>query len=249
VIHGTVPTARLTCSSDTIISQNSITNHYGQWNDGLHHDGIQGWTEWNQVSTNNVVIDRNLVMASTGVYPTIPAVPTGVGDDYLQGITIFDGVWSNVTVTNNVVVAGGVYHGMSLYGMTNLTVANNTVVSQGGNNQTWIGIFNSSTGAPPVNVVVRNNIGNSFATNAESGVVFDSNISFVSIGLDCDNGIPVVDPLTVFVTYSPATATFDFRLCSGSPAIGAGDPVGAPLYDFTGKLRNPNSIDVGAFAY
>ena len=236
-------------SSDTIISQNSITNHYGQWNDGYHHDGIQGWNEWDHVSVTNVVIDRNLVMASTGVYPTIPVVPTGVGDDDLQGICIFDGDWSNVTVTNNVVAAGGVYHGMSLYGMTNATVENNTVVSQGGNNQTWIGIFNSASGASPVNVVVRNNIGNSFGTDATSGVVFDHNISFVSIGLDCDVGIPVVDPLTVFVKYSPATASFDFRLCSGSPAIAAGSSVGAPVYDFTGKLRNPGSIDVGAYAY
>ncbi len=157
-------------SSDTIISQNSITNHYGQWHDGRHHDGMQGWTEVNQDSTTNVVIDRNLVMASTGVYPTIPVIPTGVGDDYLQGISIFDGVWNNVTVTNNIVVAGGVYHGISLYGMNNATVANNTVVNQ--NNQTWIGIFNSGTGKPPVNVVVRNNIGSCFASNATSGVIF-----------------------------------------------------------------------------
>jgi parallel beta-helix repeat protein len=236
-------------SSNSIISQNIVSNHYGKWNDGLHHDGMQGWTEWNQTSTTNVVIDRNMVMASTGVYPTIPLVPTGIGDDYLQGISIFDGVWSNLTVTNNVVGAAGVYHGMSLYGMSNTTIENNTVISQGGNNQTWIGVFNSSTGVAPVKVVVRNNIGNSFVTNAKTGVVFDHNLSFVSDGLPVDANIPVVDPLKVFVKYSPATASFDFHLRSGSPAIGTGSSSGAPKYDFTGKARNSSKIDIGAYAY
>ena len=236
-------------SSNSVISQNIVTNHYGRWNDGLHHDGMQGWTEWNQTSTTNVVIDRNMIIASTGKYSTIPVVPTGVGDDYLQGLTIFDGVWSNVTITNNVVAAAGVYHGMSFYGMTNATIENNTLISQGGNNQTWIGVFNSATGAPPVNVVVRNNIGNSFGTNATTGVVFDHNLSFVSIGLPVDANIPIVDPLKVFVKYSPSTASFDFSLRSGSPAIGTGSSAGAPTVDFTGKTRNTRKIDIGAYAY
>ena len=235
-------------ASNSIISQNTITNHYGLWNNGSHHDGMQGWTYWDASSTSNVVIDRNLVIASTGDYAAIPIVPTDGADDYLQGISIFDGVWNNVTVTNNVVVARQAYHGLSLYGMTNATVENNTVIGQftGGFNQTWLGVFVSQTGAPPVNVVVRNNIANAFAL--VSGVSFDHNLAFVDLGQNL--GIPVVDPQSVFVNYSgSAAAPYNFHLCSGSPAIGTGTSVGAPTVDFSGKTRNSSSIDIGAYAY
>ena len=235
-------------SSNTIISKNLIQNHYGQWNNGDHHDGIQGWTEYGQASATNVVIDRNYVVSSTGIYSTIPTVPTGVGDDILQGISIFDGVWSNVAVTNNVVLATG-YHGLSLYGMTNATVENNTVIQQGGDQfGIWLGIFPSANGVQPVNVVVRNNIANSFNLNT-TGVVYDHNLAFAMAGTACDPYIPIVNPSDVFVTYSMATATFNFNLCPGSPAIGAGSAVGTPTVDFTGKTRNPSSIDIGAYAY
>ncbi len=235
-------------ASNCIISQNVITNHYGLWNDGYHHDGMQGWTYWDSASTSNVVIDRNLVIASTGAYAAIPIVPTGGADDYLQGISIFDGVWNNVTVTNNVVVARQAYHGLSLYGMTNATIENNTVIGQFANgfNQVWLGVFVSQTGAPPVNVAVRNNIANAFAL--ASGVSYDHNLAFVDIGLNL--GVPIVDPQTVFVNYSGSTGIpYDFHLCSGSPAIGTGTSAGAPTVDFSGKVRSPSSIDIGAYAY
>ena len=136
-----------------------------------------------------------------------------------------------------------------LIGVTNATVENNTVISQGGTNKLWLGIAASKQGALPVNVVVRNNIANAFNLDTSGGVIYDHNLSFVNIGLICDRNIPVVDPLNVFVKYSPATASFDFHLLPGSPAIGAGSPIGAPTLDYAGKVRNPLSIDIGAFAY
>ncbi len=239
-------------SSNSIIQSNTVTNHYGLWNNGGHHDGMQGWTIGGVV-TSNVIIDSNVIVASTGVYPTIPVQPTGGADDYLQGLSIFDGTWTNLTLTNNVVAARGAYHGLSMYGISDSIIANNTVVNQPGveSGIVWLGVFNNRvSGAAPVNVVVRNNIANSFVL-APTGVVDDHNIALTS-----SNGwsgvaseTVVSNPRKVFVNYPASNGAYDFRLVKGSPAIGAGSAADAPKYDVVGKLRNANKIDIGAFSY
>ncbi len=238
-------------ASNSIIQYNVVTNHYGLWNCGGHHDGMQGWTVGGLL-TSNVVIDGNIVIASTGAYSTIPVLPTGGSDDYLQGLSIFDGEWTNLTVTNNVVAAREAYHGLSMYGISNSVIANNTVVNQPGveSGVVWLGVFNNSSGAPPVNVVVRNNIANSYVL-ALTGVTDDHNISLTSpIGWKNVASENVVsDPTKIFVNYPATNGAYNFRLVSGSPAIGSGSSLSAPLYDQAGKLRNPLSIDLGAYAY
>ena len=48
-------------------------------------------------------------------------------ENYMQGISIFDGKWDGLTVVNNVVVTN-TWHGIALYGVNNALVVNNTVV-------------------------------------------------------------------------------------------------------------------------
>ena len=90
---------------DYAASNISITHNYIHDNfdigDGNHEDGMQG-----QIGPvlgasptthfSNILIDSNLVIRQTD--PKL-AFPT-----YLQGIDAFDEDWTNLTVTNNVVV-------------------------------------------------------------------------------------------------------------------------------------------------
>jgi len=230
-------------ASNTVISRNRITNHYGGWNNGFHHDGMQGWTAYDEEGTTNVVLDGNTIIASTGAYKEIPAVPTGVGDDYMQGLNIFDGKWSNLTVTNNVVAAAA-NHGMSFYNQTNAKILNNTVVQQSPAFETWLGVFGDST-----NVIVRNNIAYKFAL-PQTGVVFDSNLSLTATWQPWQSSIPVYkNPAGVFAKWSPKTAEFDFRLAPKSFAIGRGSKLDFAPRDIVYVNRNPEKVDMGAYAF
>ena len=233
-------------ASHTIISHNIVSNHYGLWNDGYHHDGMQGWTASGETFTTNVTIDSNMVLATTGAYSTIPVAPTGVGDDYMQGISIFNGVWDHVTVTNNVVFAAA-YHGMAFYGIKDSVIANNTVIGKSPTYTSWLGIFKNAT--IPTNVIVRNNIAEKFSL-LETGVAFDHNLTFVRSGPVWQrDAIPVIDPVATFVMYDPSLSLYDFRLKPGSAPIGAGSSLNAPEFDILSVPRDPLQIDIGAYAY
>ena len=230
-------------ASNSVISRNRVTNHYGRWNDGFHHDGMQGWTNYDEESTDNVVLDGNIVIASTGIYPQIPAVPTGEGDDYLQGLNIFDGKWNNLTVTNNVVAAAS-GHGISLYNINNAKVLNNTVVQQAPKFQTRLGLYEDCK-----NVIVRNNIAHKFAL-PETGVVFDCNLSFTESFQPWQSKISVYkNPAGVFAKWSPKTAEFDFRLLPTSFAVGRGSKITFAPKDIVYIKRNPEKVDMGAYAF
>lgn len=227
-------------SSDTVIRSNSITNHYGGLINGVHNDAMQGWTV-NGETNQNIVIDRNMVVSSNGKYATIPPIATGVDDDYLQGISIFDGKWKNVTVTNNVVVAAS-YHIISMYGVSDLKIQNNTGVTT--NKDGWIGVFNSKDGTVPTNVVLRNNICTVLNMSVVDAVS-DHNILFRSRQFAGPE--TVIDPAKLFKVYSPKDGKYDFHLCVGSPAIGAGgDPVLTQDKDGIGRS---SSNDCGAYIY
>ncbi|WP_373651892.1 hypothetical protein [Schlesneria sp. DSM 10557] len=229
-------------ASNSIISRNRITNHYGLWNNGYHHDGMQGYTAWDERNTKNVVVDGNTVLASTGAYPLIPPVSTGQGDDYMQGIVIFQGDWDNLTVTNNVVGAAG-FHGLSLFNLKNSSVLNNTIISQAKNHDSWLGIFGEYK-----NVVVRNNIATTYSL-PEKGVLFDSNLAFTKSWQPWQRSIPYTSPEKVFTKWSPSTAQFDFRLAKNSYAIGRGSTRNFAPRDIVYVNRKPQVVDMGAYVH
>ena len=238
-------------STNTMITCNTITNHYGQLADGNHNDGIQGWIDGPSNDLHNILIDRNVVIASTNKYPTIiPPIPTGEGQDHLQGISIFDCPVKNLTATNNV-ISPAAYHGLTFYGLSDSVVANNTLYNQSPLYHTWIGVFsNGYNDAPSSNVYVRNNIA-PMINLSNVGIVDDHNIAYLADNNwsgDSSDFI-VADPATLFVKFVPATASFDFNLKTGSPAIGAGNPQYAPTVDVLGRTRNPSRFDIGAYAY
>lgn len=244
------------CGSNITISKNKVINHYPDWGNALHHDGMQGWTDGNYKTGANIIINANTVMACDGTYPTIPIPNTGDTNN-LQGISIFNGDWDNVVVTNNVVGAAA-FHGIAMYGINNLTIQNNTVVKQG-INETWIAVFPpqgvvaSATGPIPTNNIVRNNLASSYGglvgpAHLNKGVVFEGNISFKNrIDLKGSTNRAGIDPVSIFNMYFPTIATYDLSLKLGSPAINSGTTATLPKLDIINKKRvNP---DIGAYSY
>ena len=103
-------------ASDVVIRGNLIRSGRHTPAEPLHADGIQGWTS--KGSTNrNVVVDSNRIINLN------PAE-----DNYLQGISIFDGKWDGLTVTNNLVITND-WNGITLFGVANALVVNNSMIA------------------------------------------------------------------------------------------------------------------------
>jgi hypothetical protein len=237
--------------------------------DGNHEDAMQGQNgpllpgvAFNAFS--NILIDSNLVVRETD--PNNP-FPT-----YLQGIDAFDEDWTNVTVTNNVVITSACY-GITFQSIHNSLIANNTVLEDG--------LFptpgcvaaitvGGATHEGPVstNTAVRNNLTSRLSVDTRNtGVVPDHNVvlccgpgpfiawyvngvvQFLSKPGVYMNGniIETEGAKGEFLNFNPATLTYTVLLKSGAPAVGAG-VAGAPTIDMVGYTRKA-PYAVGAYAY
>ena len=228
---------------------------------GAHMDGMQGYPG----VSSNVVIDSNRVIRQTD--PNLP-FPT-----YLQGIDAFDGDWTNLTVTNNVVVTTACW-GIFFSSVHNGKIINNTVVADGlvpapGNCRPLVVIGDKTHEGPSSSdSIIRNNIANGLSIyNLVPNMTMDHNIC-LGINGKCQivtfvNGKPnwgvykpgeyadhnIIDRRGaegMFVAFDPAKFVYDLRLRPGARAIGAGNPAEAPPVDFKGAAR-AGRVDVGAY--
>ena len=108
------------------LTHNSIHDNFSV-NDGNHPDAMQGIIGANSPpgtynAFSNILIDSNRIIRQEDT--TIP-FPLG-----MQGIDAFDEDWTNMTVTNNVVVTSACW-GMALASIHNSLIANNTVLDDG----------------------------------------------------------------------------------------------------------------------
>ena len=108
------------------LTKNNIHDNFSV-NDGNHPDAMQGIIGANSPPTSynafsNILIDSNRIIRNTDT--TIP-YPLG-----MQGIDAFDEDWTNMTVTNNVIVTSACW-GMDLASIHDSLVANNTVLDDG----------------------------------------------------------------------------------------------------------------------
>ena len=222
-------------ADNTTIVGNVVANHYGKTGSANHNDAMQGW-KLDGKPANNLVIDSNVVIESTAKYTEIPPIPTGNGSDYTQGISIFDGIWNNITATNNVII-GSAYHGLSFYGAQGGLIANNVVISAqaDGKRPFWIKIANRKDGVLTKNVVVRNNIAN--------GVLIDSPKTTIS-----DHNLVTTKPADYFVAFDRSKGAYDFHLKPNAATVGAGLATLAPTTDITGAKRI-TAMDAGAYDY
>jgi parallel beta-helix repeat protein len=222
--------------SDVIVSENLIENGHDICNTMcIHQDGIQGWAYNNlrDITNSNVTIERNTVLASATVNPAFPP-------DTVQGITLFDGNWSQVHIVNNTVVVNS-WHGISLYGARSSEILNNTVLGTDPKRTTWISVQSKKgvvDDSGVSDVLVRNNLTPRLTIGRKGQGM---------AGVQVDHNVLIGDPQRIFRRVDPAAAVFDFHLRANSPAIGAGSPNAAPSNDIDGTPR-VGRIDAGAFA-
>lgn len=249
-------------ASNVLISKNYIHDDLNLGN-GAHMDGMQGYPG----GSSNVVIDSNRIIRQTD--PKLPF------PNYLQGIDAFDGDWTNLTVTNNVVVTSscwGILYG-SVHGgkIINNTVADDGLMPMPGNCKPLVAVISKThQGSPSNDVLLRNNVANGFNfDNLQPNMTMDHNICLgingrcqivtykngkldwgtINPGIYGDRNI--IDrrgAAGMFVGFDPAKFFYDLRLKPGAVAIGAGNSADAPRVDITGMPRR-SPIDAGAYQY
>jgi hypothetical protein len=257
-------------ASNILLSHNYLHDDLNIGN-GAHMDGFQGYpgrpvAPATFVTFKNVTIDSNLIIRQTD--PNLP-FPT-----YLQGIDAFDGDWTNVTVTNNVIVTSACW-GIALGSLHNSLVASNTVLEDGlvstpGCSAALDVGGKTHEGPDSTNVRVTNNLAEHFDFPSDMPVSsWDHNVALnwyqpfvyyenggvvyaVTPGTDANGNVAPAKPgfpyASQFVTWSPSTLSFNLMLLPGSVAIGAGTNVGVPTIDILGVARAA-PYAVGAYSY
>ena len=146
------------------ITHNTIHDNF-EVGDGNHPDAMQGQNgplrrgiPYNAFS--NILIDSNVVIRQTDpklVFPT-----------FLQGIDAFDEDWTNVTVSNNVVVTSACW-GIAYGSLHRSKIINNTVLADElmpmpGNCRPPVAVRDKTHQGPSSNdVIIRNNIANTLS--------------------------------------------------------------------------------------
>jgi len=238
-------------ATDSIVSRNTIMNFRG---DGIRGLGDRMVYEYNLIKNSYNVDDnhddgfQSWSLGSGGVGTGVVRDVTLRGNTFInyedqnqnlrstmQGIGLFDGTFVNWTIENNLVVTDH-WHGITMLGVRDSLVVNNTVLDTNteGPGPPWIQIAEHKNGTPPSGVIVRNNLSTSYSLSS-TGVIADHNIE-----IDMNNlGEHFVD-----------AASGNFHLKQSSTAVDAGTSDSAPSIDIEGKPR-PQGLahDVGAFEY
>jgi Right handed beta helix region len=253
-------------ASNIAITHNDIHDNLNI-GDGNHPDAMQGVIGFLPAGATvnylkNILIDSNMVIRQTDPELSFPY--------FLQGIDAFDSDWTNVTVTNNVVITSAC-QGIALSSIHSSLIANNTVVEDG--------LFStpgctaaidvggpSHEGPLSTNTVVRNNLSSQLNVDTrDSGVVADHNVVMCCVGPEISwyaNGVVqyigkpgtyntnIIDTggaKSEFLNFNPATLTYNVMLKSGAQALGVGAS-GGPTLDILGATR-ATPTTAGAYSY
>lgn len=125
--------------------------------DGNHPDQIQMWSADDSGKPGFGVL-RNLIISGNELYEWRSLKRSRI-ECASQGIVMFDGRIDGFRVTNNL-VAVNAYHGITLAGVTNGVIANNTVVNTQGmrRGHPWIMVGPGKKGEQSADVVIANNL-------------------------------------------------------------------------------------------
>src|ERR1700677_2621178 len=257
-------------ANNLAITHNTIHDNLNV-GDGNHEDAMQGQNGPLPADAalnyfSNILIDSNLVIRQTD--PNL-AFPT-----YLQGIDAFDEDWTNVTVTNNVIITSACY-GIGFSSIHNSLIADNTVVEDGLFSTPGcvaaIDVGGATHEGPlSTNTVVRNNLTSQLNVDTRDvGVTANNNVAmccgpgpeiswyvngviqFLSQPGTYTSGniIDTGGTKAEFLNFNPATLTYTVLLKSGAQAIKAG-VAGAPTTDILGVTRTaPYAAGAYSFPY
>lgn len=256
---------------NTLVANNTITNFF---NDGMRGLGDYGIFEYNVVR-NPIGADANhddfFQSWSTGINPVTGNSQSGYGvvkgiivrnnmfleheDPTLeplavecQGIGLFDGMYEDFVIENNLIVTSVVGHGISIYGGVNCRVVNNTIAA---------GKLAVLSDKPRVNIYAHKTYdhdGDASTPNLPwpvptTGNLVSNNIGSFPVSIAAGTGtetnnLASKDYANLFMDYN----NFDFTTNPNSPAIDAGTAVNAPSVDIDG---NPRTLpyDIGAYEY
>ncbi len=214
----------------TVYEYNTIKNAYGI--DDNHDDGFQSWSYGaGGVGTGvvkDVVLRGNVIIDFED--------PNQFERTELQGIGLFDGMFENWVVENNLVITNH-WHGISFYGAINCRIVNNTVIDNDATPEPdpWIMVHNHKDGRASTGVIVRNNIATDYSL--EGGVTADHNLE-----------ITMAAAATHFI--NPLGGLGDYHLKPTSPAVDTGSATNAPTLD-RDELPRPQGLgfDLGAYEF
>lgn len=225
VIRGFSRDAIRAIGDNTLLQGNYITDSV-KVNDN-HNDGIQSWSRGKDGKSgagtvHNLVIDANTIIEWTG-----PAKhPLRFA---LQGIGLFDGMFEDVVITNNVIMVSA-HHGIAVYGGIDARIVNNTLVNAVGVSRKapWIKLTPHKNDTPSSGGIVANNLAPVFTIRGD--------------GTKMAMNHPLIYPATELVFGSDGSV----RLKSGSKLIGLAETDVAPDHDRAGAPRR-GQINPGAF--
>ena len=210
----------------TTFQYNLVKNCYDV--NANHDDGFQSWSRGSdgKVGTGEVVgvtLRGNMFINYEDEKQPMRCT--------LQGIGMFDGMFRDWVIENNVVITDH-WHGITLLGAINALVVNNTVLDVNGEKPgpPWIKVGDHKNGTPSTGVV-RNNLTTDLA-NEGNGVTEDANM--------------IIDDAKKFFVAPP----YDVHLLATAPAIDKGASDKAPSIDIEGIPRPQGSAhDVGAYEW
>ena len=205
---------------------NTIKNCYNV--NGNHDDGFQSWSRSKQGVGKGEVVGITL-RGNTFINYEDPDQPFR---GPLQGIGCFDGMFTDWTIENNVVIVDQ-WHGITLLGAKNCRIINNTVIDQspGKPGPTWIQIGSHKNGIESSGCTIRNNLATAIRPAKGKDMTMDHNII-------------VVDYDAVFSDVK----NFDLSLKKGCIAIDKGSDDLAPTTDIQQTTRpQGTAVDIGAY--
>lgn len=192
--------------------------------DDNHDDGFQSWATKRDAdgrkTVSDIIVENNTILEWVGP-PNHPL------RGKLQGIGLFDGMYRNFTIRNNM-IAINAYHGISIYAGVDSTITNNTVVNISGMpaGNPWIMLSDNRNGWESGITTVTNNVA----------------MGYRGIPDWKTHNMGIRTPSIFF--RNPLGG--DFRPKPGGPLVDAGILEGAPETDMTGAPRD-DLPDLGAF--
>lgn len=230
IVDGFAADGMRAMGDNSVVRGNKVQNCFQI--DSNHADGFQSWSRGangapGAGTLHNLRIERNKILEWT-LKATNPL------RCHLQGIGMFDGIYEDVTIANNV-IAVGAYHGIAVAGANRLLITQNTVAEIDGKivNYPWIKVNKDKSGTPPTNVTVANN-------STASLQVFANTTRNIVVS----NNTVVKAPAREYASI----AAQDFDLLPGAISANAGTKTYATPADIAGAAR-PKGVAPDAGAY